>query len=122
MTGILLINGQSDRCWGGNLEPAVLDIGKSLVLVDCKRISETLIFDYELVILDENIEFDLTFVLAYIYSCNPFAPVVVISSALHCKQARETLLAGAVDYVPKIDVRAAILGFLLDYLVIISFI
>ncbi len=104
MAKVLFVNGQSDRHWVETLRKAAHNLGKTLVFVSHKHVQEH-IQNYELVILDsESIgKEDLTAVVQRVHTSYPEVRIVVISSSPHWKEARQTLLAGATDYVRKTD-------------------
>lgn len=116
MNKILFVAGPNDRHWIQALRQSALDMNKFLVLMDYCQMEEVSYRDYELIVLDASITVDLVRVIMNIRASDPRARVVVVSSAPHWKQARETLLAGAIDYVRKMDTQAAILDFLRDNL------
>jgi len=112
MKQVVFIDSQNDHHWIETLRQAVTELGRSLVFLDWRQMATLSCWNYDLTILDASTDVDLISIIGCILTCNPLARIVVISSAPHWKQARETLLAGATDYVKKEDDRSAVLGVL----------
>jgi DNA-binding response OmpR family regulator len=113
MGNILFINGQTDRNWINSLKKAVDSLGYSLKTVDHKRLPK-ITQNYELVILDAGAigNVDLTPIILSMRKSEPNARIVVVSSAPYWKEATETLLAGATDYIRKSDDQLALMDLL----------
>ncbi len=112
MTKVLFINGQSDRHWIESLEQTALCLGESLELADHQHLEGVSFQNYALIIIDAGAVNNPISTVRHIRSCNSQVRIVMVSSTPHWKQARETLLAGATDYVRKVDGREAILDIL----------
>lgn len=105
----LLLGGPDDRTWEDYLRGAVEDLDRELVLANVTT-SEIPWRDYDLVILDAGAVGDLGRVIAHIRARNAEARIIIFSSSPSWEQAREALLAGAVDYAPKELRHSYILG------------
>ena len=112
MANMLLVNGSADHPWIELLRRVVFNLGKSLTVIDQQRWKEVPLQDYELIVLDASAVANPTSMIHEIRSWDPRARILVVTPAPHWKQARETLLAGAIDYVRKIEDKAMIESFL----------
>lgn len=77
-------------------------LGRDLEYAGEAEMESILWCDYDVIILDAGVINDLPSTISLIRSRNAEARIVVFSSAPHWKQAREVMLAGAVDYAPKL--------------------
>lgn len=96
---ILLIEGASDRRWINALRQATSKLEKSLEVIGLSDLERVMSWrNYALVLLDAGIPGDLSTIIRRIHSRSLDARIVVFSSAPGWKEAREVLLAGAIDY------------------------
>jgi DNA-binding NarL/FixJ family response regulator len=98
---ILLLNGRDDHYWLEALQKAVSALDRALEIVSEAKMKYILWHDYDLVILKTDVISDLLSIISRIRSQDPEARIVVFSPAPGWKQAREVMLAGAMDYAPK---------------------
>jgi DNA-binding NtrC family response regulator len=110
MTSVLFVNRKSDHQWIDTLRRVALKVGKSLLVTNHDKLKNELLSYYELIILDSRAIDELLSDIRYIRSKNTHVRIVVISSAPTWKQARQVLLAGATDFVHKVDDEDIILG------------
>jgi len=97
----LLLGGPDDRTWEKYLRKALEDLGREPVPATENNIAEVPWGDYDLVILDDGAVGDLAGTISHIRARNPGGRIILFSSAPSWEQAREAMLAGAVDYAPK---------------------
>jgi DNA-binding NtrC family response regulator len=97
----LLLGRPEDRTWEEYLRKAVEELDREPVLATGTAITEIPWGDYELVILDDSAVVELARVISQIRSLNPEARIIIFSSSPSWEQAREAMLAGAVDYAPR---------------------
>jgi len=97
----LLLGGPEDRTWEEYLRKAVEDLDRELTLATETPFNEVPWSDYDLVILDDGIAGDFAQMISQIHARNPEARIILFSSSPSWEQAREVMLAGAVDYAPK---------------------
>jgi DNA-binding NtrC family response regulator len=97
----LLLGGREDKTWTEIVRIAVDDLNKELA-VSTEMLIDYLPWDeYDLVILDAGARNDIEKVVARVHERNSAARIIVFSPSPRWEQAREALLAGAVDYAPK---------------------
>lgn len=84
------------------MRKAVEDLKREPVLATTTTIDEVPWGDYDLVILDAGAVGDLVKVISQIRARNAEARIILFSSSPTWEQAREAMLAGAVDYAPKV--------------------
>jgi DNA-binding response OmpR family regulator len=112
MTRVYLIKGQGDQRWVESLRKAVNSLGMSFLSVD-HRVLYGNLQEGDLIILDAGaVRDDLGSIVRHIRATNPQIRIVVVSSAPHWREARQTLLAGATDYVRKANDQNGILDIL----------
>lgn len=99
---ILLLDGRSDHYWLEALRRAVSALDKALEIVSETKMKHILWHDYDLVILDAGVCSDLPSTISWIRSQNSETRIAVFSPAPTWKQAREVMLAGAIDYARKL--------------------
>ena len=97
----LVLDGQSGHAWIETLYRATASLGRSLDVTGLGEIDCTSWRDYDLVIIDAGSIDNLRAVIFYIRRHNVEAKIVVFATAPEWKQAREAMLAGAVDYAQK---------------------
>lgn len=98
----LLLSGREDQAWAKHLRTAVEFLDKELVVATETAINDLSWSDYDLVILDAGAISDVPEVILQVRRRNPATHIIVFSSSPTWEQARETMLAGAVDYSPKV--------------------
>jgi DNA-binding NarL/FixJ family response regulator len=98
---ILMLDGRSDHYWLEVLQGAMSTLDGALEMVGEAGIQHIPWRDYDLVILDASVFSDLPSIISWIRSQDPEARIVVFSPAPAWKQAREVMLAGAIDYACK---------------------
>ncbi|HLF29019.1 MAG TPA: hypothetical protein VJG32_22050 [Anaerolineae bacterium] len=98
---ILLLDGRDGSYWMDTLRSAACTLDGAIEVVDEASLPDIHWQDYDLVILNSSVSSDLPSTISWIRSQDPTAQIVVFSSAPAWKQAREVMLAGAIDYAHK---------------------
>lgn len=107
---ILLLDGRDDHYWLRALQEAASALDRTLEIVSEARIEHISWHDYDLIILDAGVISDLVSTIQRIHSQDSGARIMVFSPAPTWKQAREVMLARAVDYARKLLDREHILS------------
>jgi len=97
----LLLDGRDDHHWLRVLQGAASGLDGALEVVSEAEREHIRWRDYDLIILDAGVVSDLVSTIHWIHLQDSGACVVVLSSAPTWKQAREVMLAGAMDYARK---------------------
>ncbi|MFZ0544648.1 MAG: response regulator [Candidatus Promineifilaceae bacterium] len=97
----LLIDGVSDQIWYQLLKETLSSLGKLLTGNEKQAVSMVQEGDYELVILDALAVRNVPRLVSRLRSQRPDVRIVVATASPTWRRARETLLAGATDYIPK---------------------
>lgn len=105
---ILLVNGLADHIWIDLLRRVVSDMGKNLVVIDHRDWRDAMAPDYDLILLDASSVADVVSTVRQILSAAPRSRLLVVTPTPHWRQAKEALLAGAIDYVRKVEDEGAI--------------
>ncbi len=98
---ILFLGGPDVSPWLETLRKVASALDGVVKAIDQASVQRVLWRDYDLVILDAGVFNDLPSTIAWICSQYPETRIVVFSSAPTWKQAREAMLAGAMDYARK---------------------
>ena len=98
---ILLLDGRGGSHWLKTLQRAVSALDGALEVVNEASLQYVPWHDYDLVILDASVFSDLPSTISWIRMQYPETRIVVFSPAPAWKQAREVMLAGAIDYTHK---------------------
>ena len=98
---LLLLDGQDDHHWLRALMGAASALDRALEVASEAEREHIPWRDYDLIILDAGVVSDLVSTIHWIHLQDSEARVVVLSSAPTWKQAREVMLAGAIDYTRK---------------------
>jgi DNA-binding response OmpR family regulator len=98
---LLLLDGRDDQHWLRALQRAASALDGTLDVVDEAEREHIRWGNYDLIILDAGVVSDLVSMIHWIHLQDSEAHVVVLSSAPTWKQAREVMLAGAMDYARK---------------------
>jgi hypothetical protein len=98
---ILLINGRISPVWKKALRDTALDLKRNLEEVNEDQAEGVIWQNYDFIILDAGIIYELSKFIAGIISHNPNARIVIFSSVPAWEEARDVMLAGAVDYAYK---------------------
>jgi DNA-binding NarL/FixJ family response regulator len=101
LKGFLLLDGRDDHHWLRALQEAASALDRALEVVSEAEREHIRWRDYDLIILDAGVVSDLVSTIHWIHLQDSGARVVVLSSAPTWKQAREVMLAGAMDYARK---------------------
>jgi DNA-binding NtrC family response regulator len=98
---ILLLDGQRDCLWLEALGEATSALDITLEIASRASMEHIPWHDYDLIILDAGAISDVLSTISWIHAQDSGAGVVILSPAPTWKQAREVMLAGAVDYARK---------------------
>lgn len=97
----LLLDGQSGKYWLKTLDSAITSLGGELIVRNI-MLKERLDWgEYDYVILDAGTVAIIPEAIKEIREKNQSIKAIVVSAAPRWDQAREAILAGAVDYVRK---------------------
>lgn len=99
----LLVNGKSGQHWLKTLNRVMSLLERDLEIANVFDKEQIFWRDYDLIILDASIVKDLVSTIKEICSQHAQARILVFSSAPDWKEARDVILAGAVDYTKKIS-------------------
>lgn len=97
----LLLDGRTGYYWLEALQNVMSALERDLEIASEAETEHILWRDYDLIILDAGIISDLPSKISQIRWQSPEARIMVFSSAPDWKQAREVMLAGAMDYARK---------------------
>lgn len=90
-----------DRTWEEFLKRALAELHRELVLATEASADEVPWGEHDLVLLDAGGVADMTRAISQIRARNPDARIIILAPSPSWEQAREAMLAGAVDYAPK---------------------
>lgn len=90
-----------DRTWEEFLKRALAELHRELVLATEASADEVPWGEHDLVLLDAGGVGDMTRAISQIRARNPDARIIILAPSPSWEQAREAMLAGAVDYAPK---------------------
>lgn len=97
----ILVGSPVARTWEECLRRALAELNRHLVLTTEATADEVSWAEHDLILIDAGAVGDLTRAISQIRARNPEARVIVFSSSPSWEQAREVMLAGAIDYAPK---------------------
>lgn len=97
----LLVSAPHDSYWQGVLAEALSPIGSLLVVTELEAVGAAVERDYGAIIVDAGMVENFALLTAHICAQRPDARVIIVSTSLTWKRARDAFQAGAADYLFK---------------------